>query len=94
MATTPLLNFSISNKRKPIVICDGFIFQLDQRSSISGVRTACARRKFTPITTISIWECRVIIYLIADTGTDRSYSLQRESEERIVKETTAIGKIY
>jgi hypothetical protein len=98
MSTIPVLNFSISNKRKPILICDGFIYQLNKnRPKIKYWR--CKDRM-----------CSAYIHTdgndqyIGKSGAHDSHLPTPESievtvfkekvKDLITKQTTAIGKIY
>ncbi len=98
MSTAPVLNFSTSNKRKPIVIYDGFIYQLNKtRPKIKYWR--CKDRT-----------CSAYIHTdhngqyMGKSGDHESHLPVPESievtvfkekvKERVVKEATAIGKIY
>ncbi|CAM4966397.1 unnamed protein product [Rotaria socialis] len=98
MSTVPSLSFSTSNKRKPILICDGFIFQLNRtRPKLKYWR--CKDRT-----------CSAYIHTnhknqyVGKSG-DHNVHLpvpeqvevamfKEKVKERVVKETTAIGKIY
>ena len=98
MSTVPSLSFSTSNKRKPILICDGFIFQLNRtRPKLKYWR--CKDRN-----------CSAYIHTnhnnqyVGKSG-DHNFHLpvpeqvevatfKEKVKERVVKETTAIGKIY
>ncbi|CAF1554974.1 unnamed protein product [Rotaria sp. Silwood1] len=98
MSTVPSLSFSTSNKRKPILICDGFIFQLNRtRSKLKYWR--CKDRT-----------CSAYIHTnhnnqyVGKSG-DHNFHLpvpeqvevamfKEKVKERVVKETTAIGNIY
>ncbi|CAF4460280.1 unnamed protein product [Rotaria socialis] len=98
MSTVPSLSFSTSNKRKPILICDGFSFQLNRtRPKLKYWR--CKDRT-----------CSAYIHTnhknqyVGKSG-DHNVHLpvpeqvevamfKEKVKERVVKETTAIGKIY
>ncbi|CAF1571398.1 unnamed protein product [Adineta steineri] len=98
MSTAPSLSFSISNKRKQILICDGFIFQLNRtRPRLKYWR--CKDRT-----------CSAYIHTdhknqyVGKSG-DHNLHLpvpeqvevalfKEKVKERVLKETTAIGKIY
>ena len=98
MSVVPTINFSTSNKRKPILISDGFIYQLNKtRPKIKYWR--CKDRL-----------CSAYIHTnqndqyVGKSGDHSSHLPIPESieltlfkekvKERVVKETTAIGKIY
>jgi hypothetical protein len=98
MSATPVISFSTSNKRKSMLICDGFIYQLNRtRPKIKYWR--CKDRL-----------CSAYIHTdqndqyIGQSG-DHSFHLpipefievtafKKKVKERVVKEKAAIGKIY
>ncbi|CAF1470483.1 unnamed protein product [Adineta ricciae] len=98
MSTTSILTFSISNKGKPILICDGYIYQLN-RTRPKVKYWGCKNRM-----------CSAYMHtdhhnqFIGKSGNHDSHLPVPESIEvvtfkekvknRVVNEMTAIGKIY
>lgn len=98
MSAAPNLIFSTSNKRKPILICDGFIFQLNR----TGSKLKYWRCKDRT--------CSAYIHTnhndqyVGKSGEHVSHlpvpeqieitMFKDKVKERVIKETTPIGKIY
>ena len=98
MSATPVINFSTSNKRKSILICDGFIYQLNKTRSTTKY-WRCKDR----LCSAYIHTDQNDKYMGKSGGHDSHLPIPESIEvtvfkekvkERVVKETLAIGKIY
>lgn len=96
--STPALTFSTSNKRKEILICDGFVYHLNRTRQQTKYWRCKVRTCSTYIRTDQNNQ------YLEKSGDHNGHlpnpenieltSFRHKLKERVVNETTAIGKIY
>ena len=98
MSSTPVISFSTSNKRSPVLICDGFIYQLNRtRPKTKYWRCkdrACSAYIHTDHNNLFVGKSGDHdSHLPVPEGIEVA-TFKEKVKERVLKETTAIGKIY